>query len=276
MKQRSSYCLVTGASQGIGKELAYCAGREGWNLLLSALPGTGLSGVAKEIRRETGVDVKFQEEDLIDPMGRRRLIATALSLDISILINNAGVGAPGLFDANDLDRIHSIMALNNTALVEITHRLIPVLERSGPSRILNVSSLSSYFPMPHMAVYAATKGFVRQFSLALRSELAHRAISVSVLCPSGVRTNRGAVDRIKMQGLIGRMTSSSAEEVASVAFQALLDGKAVVIPGRLNRLLKNISVLLPARFLAQLLERRFARLSEDKPRLSPQLGRSWS
>ena len=274
MQNQHKYCLVTGASSGIGKELAYCAARKGWNLLLNALPSTGLPRVAEEIRGETGVDVRYVEEDLIDPTGRKRLIEAAESLDLSILINNAGVGAPGLFDANDLDRIHSIMTLNNTALVDITHRLIPVLERSGPSWILNVSSLSSYFPMPHMAVYAATKGFVRQFSLALRAELAQRSISVSVLCPSGVRTNQGTVERIKMQGFFGRVTSLSAEEVAGVAFQALLDGKAVVIPGVVNRLMKNLSTLLPAKYLAVLLERRFARLSNPTPELT--LGRSWS
>ena len=268
--------MITGASQGIGKEFAFCAAKGGWNLLLSALPGTGLVSVADQIRAETGVEVISVEEDLIDPAGRKRLVSVAETLDLSILINNAGVGSPGRFDTNDLDNLHSIMALNNTALVEITHRLIPVLERSAPSRILNVSSLSSYFPMPHMAVYAVTKGFVRQFSLALRAELAARGISVSVLCPSGVRTNRGTLERIKMQGLIGRLSSSSARDVASVAFQATLDGKAIVIPGVLNRIMKNISLLVPANILLQLLERRFARLSESTTRLSPRLGRSWS
>ena len=277
MKTQHRYCMITGASQGLGRAFAEYAASRGWNLLIAALPDSGLDDLAAALSLRYEVDVVAEECDLTEADDRDRLIDRAEEFEIAALINNAGVDSPGRFTSVDVGRLLAMVELNNLALVEITHRLLPQLGYTAPDRyILNVSSLSSYFPIPYMAVYAASKSFVLQFSLALRAELAKSHISVSVLCPSGIRTSGDVIRRIEVQGLMGRITSASPKEVARYAFESMLARRAVIIPGGINRFLRRVSTLIPAHKLATLLERRFSRIERHVPDTLQMAGDRWS
>lgn len=181
--------------------------------------------------------------------GRGRLLQNINALDVkpNLLINNAGAGDYGAFATGDLARARGQIDLNITALVVLTHSLLPLMQRSknAPAGIINVSSLAGTVPMPGLAVYAATKSFVTSFSEALRVELAGENVVVSAVCPGPTPTNFGKNARRadgtdtnrSGQGLV-RMTPQS---VVRCALDALSSGKACVRPGWASRLLPSFS-----------------------------------
>ena len=173
------------------------------DLVLAALPDTGLPEVAWIIERTHGVRVEVVEMDLaaVDAPARLCALMRDKGIEIDVLINNAGVGYNSRFGDSTLGQNETTIELNVGALVRLTHHLLPQLKQRGRAWILNVSSLAAYFPMPYMPVYSPTKSFVLNFSLALREELRGTSVSMSVLCPNGIRTNRGNRDLIDRQGL---------------------------------------------------------------------------
>lgn len=279
--EKLNYALITGASQGLGRALAEeCAGR-GYNLVLVALAGSGLREVAAIIRLIYHVDVKVREMDLTETDGPGSLAEWIRSqeLHLVMLINNAGIGYNRRFDESSLHENEATIALNVLALVKLTHLLLPLLAAEGAAQIampaswgrtlpgsgrrnsaraayiLNVGSLAAFFPMPFMPVYSPTKSFVLNFSLALREELAERGVSVSVLCPNGIRTNRGCREQIERQGVAGRLTCRYPDEVARAALSRLLRGKAVIVPGFLNKLIRGLAGLAPRALVTWIVSR---------------------
>ena len=169
----SLYTIVTGSSQGLGRAIAEeCAGR-GRNLCLVALPHTGLPEVAEIIRGTYGVAVEIFEVDLTGPDSTQRVLdwIDDLAIRVDLLVNNAGTGSNGLFRDSSMAENDATILLNVLALVRLTHLLLPRLVQEAESAILNVASLAAYFPMPYMPIYAPSKSFVVNFSLALREEL---------------------------------------------------------------------------------------------------------
>jgi uncharacterized protein len=231
------YALITGASQGLGKAFAYECGRRGLNLALVALPNSGLPDVAQAIELWHGVHVEYLELDLTESDAPERVgrWVTETRLPISVLINNAGVGYNSRFEDSTLEENEACILLNALATVKITRLLLPALARRPRAFVLNVSSLSAYFPMPYMPVYAPTKTFVLNFGLALRSEMRGTSVGVSVLCPNGIRTNAEACRKIEAGGLAARLTCLDPEDVARYAFARMLAGRPVIVPGWLNR-----------------------------------------
>lgn len=264
MRNEKARCaLITGSSQGLGRAFAEeCAGR-GMDLVLASLPDTGLPEVARIIERTHGVRVEAVEIDLatIDGPSRlcRRLEEKGIKVDL--LINNAGVGYNSRFGDSTLRQNETTIELNVGALVRLTHQLLPGLKQRGKAWVLNVASLAAYFPMPYMPVYAPTKSFVLNFSLALREELRGTTVGMSVLCPNGIRTNRGNRDLIDRQGLVGRITCRYPDEVARAALAGLFAGKAVIVPGIVNRILRGVSAFVPRGLYMRVISRRWGALS---------------
>lgn len=241
------YALITGASQGLGKALAEECARRGLNLALVALPQSGLGQTAQEIAGRYAVRTEFLELDLTLAAGPEALCRWVgeRGLDVAVLINNAGVGYNARFEDSSLRDNERCILLNNLALVKITRLLLPQLRRHPRAYILNVASLAAFFPMPSMPVYAPSKAFVLSFTLALRAELRGSSVSASALCPNGIRTNAECCRQIEAAGLAGRLTCLDPDQVAIYALRKMLEGRAVIIPGWLNRLAAGVSRLVP-------------------------------
>lgn len=252
MMDRHQYAVVTGASQGLGKAFAESLSRRGWNLVIAALPSTGLDSIAHGLRAAYGVDVIAIELDLSVLEGQHRLIKEAFAADgsLGLLVNNVGVGGNGLFDLMPLEGQRRSVDVNVQATMSLTYALLSRLAESR-GKIINVASLAAFYPMPLFAVYAASKAFLLHWSLALRHELEPVGVSVTVLAPGGMYTNREAREKAEAQGILGRLSSKEPEAVAEAALRGAFVGKALVIPGIFNKLLMVAGSIAPKNLTAR-------------------------
>jgi len=242
-----TWALITGASQGLGQAIAEECARRGMNLILVALPDSGVGRVAQAIGRRYGVRAACYATDLTAP-GSPEALAQWLAekgFAISVLVNNAGVGYNSRFADSTLRENEACILLNNLATVKLTHLLLPELQSHPRAFLLNVASLAAFFPMPFMPVYAPSKAFLVNFSLALREELRGTPVRVSVLCPNGIRTNESAREKIAAGGLAARLTCMDVGPVAVRAVRGLLAGRSVIVPGALNQALAAVSKVVP-------------------------------
>lgn len=243
--------LITGASQGLGRALSHECARLGMDLILVALPGSGLPQVAAEVEQQYGVQALYREADLTEPGSIEALWQWIAEqrLPVSALINNAGVGYNCRFEDSTLHENETCILLNNLALVKLTRLLLPELKRHEPAFVLNVASMAAFFPMPFMPVYAPSKAFILNFSLALRQEMRHTSVRVSVLCPNGMRTNAAARYKIERSGMMARLTCMDPEPVAAYTIRQLLAGRTVIVPGRLNQAIVTLSRYVPSQVI---------------------------
>lgn len=249
------YALITGASNGIGKSLAHECARRSMNLILVALPGSGLEAVRADLAFRYGVDVRCIEGDLSDHRFILELHrqVTISGIPISVLINNAGIGYEGKFDEQTIGFCNTMLQLNMNAVVLMSRLFLPSLLRRESSFIMNVSSLASFTPMPYKSMYAASKTFVYSFSRALRSELRGTSVSVSVVCPGAVPTGIAQRQRIEAHGYLAKVSSIHPEELAHWSIERMIRGQEVIIPGRLNRFSRLLMRLVPEGVRLQLL-----------------------
>jgi len=230
------YTLITGASCGLGKELAKECARRGMHLLLTALPNENIEKTGKELTQKYNVDVQTFEADLTNSKEIRKLADTvSKNFEIEALINNAGLGGALPFLEATPEYIEQIVLLNMNALVLITRLLLPALKRQKKACILNIASMASFSPMPYKTVYPASKAFVYSFSRGLNSELKNTGISVSVAHPGGMRTNSHSTNSIDNHNFIIRSTTLSVKKVAQICIRGMLNRKKLIIPGILNK-----------------------------------------
>lgn len=245
----TNYALITGSSEGIGRALAEACAHNGWNVLLVALPNEKLEQTALEIAQHyPTVQVATLGLDLTLPTAPRSIYDWIIknNYPVNVLVNNAGVGYAGLFETYASPAFFDVLInLNIRATVQITRLLLPILHQQPKSYILNVSSLGAFQPVPYQAVYGGSKAFVYYFSRALREELRGTSISVSAVCPGGTNTNE--INRARNQDLkaLAKMSISEPAYVAAIAIRGMLRGKAVIIPGKINRVLHYFGSLLP-------------------------------
>jgi short-subunit dehydrogenase len=214
------YTLVTGGSMGIGKALARECARRGRNLLLVALPGPELEQTAKEIRADFSVKVDTLGIDLTGPSSPGKVLewCDRNAYAVDILMNNAGLAGSAIFEESSIEYSDERILLNIRTLVLLTRLFIPLLKENRKAYILNTGSFSAYQPLAYKSVYAASKSFVHQFSLALNEELRDTPISVTVVNPNGVRTNAATLDRINSHGkLVQKTLILDAEKIAHIA-----------------------------------------------------------
>jgi len=230
--------LITGASRGIGCELARLFAQDGYGLALVARSRPELESVARELASQHGVPVAVVPQDLAQPGSPEALCAELRrrSLDIDVLVNNAGMGTYGFFAELDLETELRMAQLNMVTLTHLTRLLLqPMLER-GAGRILNVSSTAAFQPGPLMAVYYASKAYVLSFSEAIANELRGTGVTVTCLCPGPTRTGFQARAKMERSGT-ARGKLMDAAEVARIGYRGMMAGKALVIPGLGNQLL---------------------------------------
>jgi short-subunit dehydrogenase len=253
--------LVTGASSGIGLELARVLAREGHDLVITARSHETLEAVAHELTREHAAAVHPIAANLAVPGMAEALMAeiAAAGLRVDVLVNNAGLGLYGLFADTPLDDEQRMIQLNVASLVTLTKLCLPAMLQRRGGRILNVASTAAFLPGPRMAVYYATKAFVLSFSEALADELRDTGIAVTALCPGPTRSQFQETARMQRSRLT-QGTIMDAATVAEAGYRGLIGGRAVVVPGAANRLVPILVRLLPRRLMT-VLSRRAADVS---------------
>jgi short-subunit dehydrogenase len=259
--QQHNYTLITGASSGLGRVLAFACARRGFNLVLVSLPGEGLEAVAAYLRRRYGVVVHTYEIDLTRQSAVYELHdwLARKAITVGILINNAGIGGTCAFDTAPPDYLERIIGLNIRALALLTRLLAPQLAACRQAHILNVSSVAAFAPIPFKTVYPASKAFVYAFSLALRHELRHTPVRVSVLHPGPMATNTDVNSRLGTHGIMARWSTLSTGQVAEIALRGMLDGKAVIVPGLINKISRGLMAILPHAITLPLMARIFSK-----------------
>lgn len=262
IQKDTAYALITGASRGLGKHMAYELAKRGYNLLLVSLPGEGLSKLAKDPHFKD-VTVKYFECDLTDKDQLNALLKTVNQLyQLCILINNAGIGcSQSMLDA-DARLIDKIIQLNITATSLMTHGLLPNLMRfKGYAYILNVSSLASFSPMAYKTVYPASKRFVHYFSKGLRFELKDTNVLVSVTHPGPMLTNREIGEHVKKFGKWVNWFMLSPELSAKITVSKMLRKQNAIIPGLINKINWLLMSVLPEFITVSLISSQFKKAS---------------
>jgi hypothetical protein len=251
-----TYTLITGASMGIGRALAEECARRGRNLLLVALEGPELHRAAQEITAQHGVEVQTLGIDLTAPDAALAVFNWAQAQgSVDMLINNAGFGRGAYLEMIPLQVYQSMLRLNNQVLFELSYHFLPHFKQQARAYILNTSSMEGLLPMPIKTAYTASKHFVTAFSLALHEELAHTGVRVSVLCPGPVLTNEDGLKRIQNSGWKAKLLLMYPQQVAPIAIEGLLQGKRLIIPGTMNKLMIGINGWLPLSWRMSLLRR---------------------
>lgn len=228
--------LVTGASSGIGKELARLLAQDQHDLVLVATNGNKLEELAKELRQKWNARVTVIAKDLSTPTAAREVFSELQNRNIrvSVLINNAGFNVYGPFVETDLESELRMIHVNLLALTSLTKLFVHPMVEQGFGRILNVASTGSFSPAPLDSVYCATKAYVLSFSEAIAEELKGTGVTVTALCPGPTATE--FAERAQMTGtkiFNGRLMS--AKDVASVGLNALMRKKTIVVTGLANR-----------------------------------------
>lgn len=243
----NTYALITGASQGLGKHLAVELAKRKYNLLLVARSVQALEGVKKEIVRTHNITVTILVLDLsaIDASTKLRDFCAAESLEISVLVNNAGFGLWGSFERLSMVDQQNMINLNISTLTSLTYHILPFLIKNKRSYILQIASTAAYQPVPSLAVYAASKAYVLSLSRSLHHELKSKGVRVTCLCPGPMET--GFSDRAGMQALahLTEKYNMNPEIVAKKAIKEMLSGKIEVVPGVMNKIQRFGDWLFP-------------------------------
>lgn len=242
--------LITGASSGIGEELAHILARNKTNLVLTARSEDKLKITADSLEKQYGIKVHVVAADLSETKGVEAVYAycTQHHLAIDYLINNAGFGDGGDFDSGEWRTYAQMIDLNVKSLTHLCHLFLPQMRARKYGKILNVASIAAFMPGPGMNVYFATKAYVLHFSEALNIELKGSGVSVTALCPGP--TNTQFFDTAKMNNAsLTKMGLQSVQEVANYGYKSMMRGKRVAIPGLKNSVTVCITKFIPRKWV---------------------------
>lgn len=248
----NDWVLITGASSGIGLELARLLAADRFNLILVARNETRLRQLAVQLRAANGIETKVVVQDLSAPNAANAVFESVQGIPVSILVNNAGLGFYGGFAQSDFNEQTQMMQVNITALVQLTHLFLPGMLARKNGRVLNVASTAAFQPGPMINVYYATKAFVHSFSYALSQELEGSGVTVTTLCPGTTHTeffSRGHF------GAHRAPFTMSARDAASAGYRGLMRGQRVVIPGWTNKITSIFAKRLPLRLTTAVVRR---------------------
>jgi len=248
----SKIAVVTGASSGIGAELAVLLAEREYHVFAVARRADRLYDLRVRISRKRGQCTALPA-DLSDYEQRERLIAALApnADEIDVLVNNAGFGTHGYFTDTDLDRELALIEVNCSALVHLTKRILPwMLQRQG-GYILNLASMAAFQPGPVMAMYYASKAFVLSLSQALSEECAGTGVSVTALCPGTISTEFQATAGIAKSARPAYASNMTAHEAAEIGLEAMFARKRVVVTGTKNKLAIFMNRFMPRRIMVR-------------------------
>ncbi|HHF7374095.1 SDR family NAD(P)-dependent oxidoreductase [Legionella bozemanae] len=232
--------LITGASRGIGKALAFEFASHGHDLILTARNQNLLEELAVQIKEKYSVKISVIALDLSEPRSAADLVhqIEALNIEVDCLVNNAGIGYLGDFVSMDAEYLNALMQLNMTTLTMLTYYFAKKFVHKGKGKILQVASTAAFQPGPFMAVYYASKSYVASFSQALAYELKGTGVTLSTLCPGPTQSDffkeAGMENSFLARGFIG---IKSTEQIAKAAYQGFKKNTLFIIPGIMNKIL---------------------------------------
>jgi short-subunit dehydrogenase len=242
--------LVTGASSGIGADLARLCAADGYDVILVARRAARLQELAAALTAAHGVAARVLPADLAMPNAAQIVIDAVGGTPVDVLINNAGIGLRGPFAELPWDAQAALLQINLLAPIHLSRLVLPEMLRRRSGRILNVASTAAFFPGPFMALYYASKAALVSFSEAVANELEGSGVTATVLCPGPTTTEffdtAGITDSKLLRG--GNVMDSAT--VAREGYRAMMDGKVEVIAGARNRWMVRGSRLLPGARLA--------------------------
>jgi short-subunit dehydrogenase len=255
--------LITGASSGIGLELARQFAKHGHRLLLVAPVQHELDSIAADLSREHDIEVGVIAEDLTDTNAPQRIfdLVERDGTKIDILVNNAGLGQRGKFWENPLDRDIAMLRVNIEAGLRLTKLFLPPMIKRRAGRILNTASIAGFEPGPLLAVYHASKAFVLSFSEALATELERTGVTVTALCPGATDTDFFPKAKMTNTRAFQQNKVMTPQDVAALGYDALMRGDRVYVPGALNKMLVSSRRILTEHAQSKLNQRFY----EDAP-----------
>ncbi len=244
--------LVTGASSGIGVDLAKLFAQGGHDLVLVARNEQALRAVAADCEK-FAVKAHVLAKDLNDEKAASEIFEelSARGIAVDVLVNNAGFGTHGEFAATDLEQEVGMIRVNIIALIQLTRLFLPPMIERGAGKIMNVASMAGFAPGPYMSVYYATKAFVLSHSIALAQEVKKSGVIVSVLCPGPTKTDFQRRAKIAESKLFKRPRSMSSWDVAKAGYEGLMKGKMIVVPGFGNKVIRVASKVMPRGMVAK-------------------------
>lgn len=252
----SNYALITGATVGIGYELAKLFAHDGYNLILVARTEEDLQNRANEFSQQYGVQVVTIAKDLFQPDAAMQLYNEVKDkgLEVNVLVNDAGQGQYGLFVEQDLTRLHEIIQLNVVSLTTLTHVFLKDMVARNEGRILQLASIASQLPGPWQAVYHATKAYVLSLTEALIVELKDTGVTRTALQPGATDTD--FFNKAEMQD--SKILDSKLSDPAKVAkdgFEALMKGDDKVVSGLKNKVMVGMSNVMPESMVAEQMDK---------------------
>ncbi len=267
MKQNGMYALITGASGGIGYELAKLFAKEGYNIIAVARTEQDLQKVAAEITSNYGVKVKVISKDLFGEKAASELYEQVKQegLEVEVLVNDAGQGVYGLFVDTDIEDQMKIVHLNIVSLTRLTYHFVKDMKARNSGKILQLASVVSELPSPYQAVYGGTKAYVLSFTEALISELKDTNITITALQPGATDTdffNKAGAEDSKL--VADKSKLSDPAEVAKDGFDALMKGDDKVVSGFKNKAQMAMSNVVPDTMLANQMKKQSEPVDKNK------------
>lgn len=256
MNSEKHFALITGATSGIGLELARLFAKDNFNLIIVAREEKQLESTAEELKKE-GIDVITISTDLFDPANAQEIYrqVNGLGLQVDVLVNDAGQGVYGKFIDNDLERELDIIQLNISSLVTLTKLFVKDMVNRGSGKILNVASVASKAPGPYQAVYHGTKAFVHSFNEAIRNELKGTGVSVTSLLPGATDTDFFNKADMLDSKVVQEGELADPAVVAKDGYEALMEGKDMVISGFKNKVQVALGNITPDSMQAAQMEK---------------------
>lgn len=253
--------LVTGASGGIGYELAKRFAQEGYSLVLVARGESKLAQIKADLEKRYAINARIIVKDLSAPGAPQEIFdeLTNASVQVDVLVNNAGFTVFGLFLETSLEDELQLLQVNIVALTHLTKLFLPGMVKRGWGKVLNLASTAAFQPGPLMAVYYASKAYVLFFSEAIATELKSTGVTVTALCPGPTETGFQKRGNMEDSRLVAGRKIMSAATVARAGYRALMRGQAVVIPGARNLLFAQAIRFLPRSFV-----RRFVYKAQER------------
>ena len=256
--------IVTGASSGIGEEFARILSQRGHQVVLIARS----AGRLEEIAGRLGEGAHPLPADLSDRTDRASLPdrVAALGLVPDILVNNAGLSTTGVVAKSEPEKELNLIEVDVAAVVDLCSRLLPGMVERKRGAVLNVASTAAFQPLPGQAAYGAAKAFVLSYTHSLRGELRGTGVTATALCPGPVDTGFGEAagfSKEEAESALPRVMWVPADQVAQAGIDGLAAGKAVVIPGRVNRVAASLSRIAPPELLLPFLARNHPALKRD-------------
>jgi len=245
-----SYALITGASKGIGKAIAYNLATKKINLLLVARSGNLLNEIADDLSKKYEIEARYLSIDLAGDNAAEIIFRWTIknNIQINILINNAGYGLSGSFEKYTANAHAEMMYVNMISLVKLTSLFLPMMKRQKSSYILNVASTAAYQAVPYLSTYAASKSFVVSFSRGLQYELRKTNVSVTCISPGGTDTDFALRADIGKKAIkAGKKLNMAPSGVAAIAINSMFKKKREVITGLINKLGSFMVWLTPKR-----------------------------